>query len=131
MHNNHDVYMYVYSYVKASAEYQKEVDELKRELNKIRDALELAVAERDRIKDKAEGTTESVFKLESQLREALAAVDRLQADKAKLQEDMNEMKQSLSLKDSDLRSTLTSMQEFQRLAADEKNTLRSELRYVQ
>ncbi|CAE7849083.1 unnamed protein product, partial [Symbiodinium microadriaticum] len=112
----------------ASVEYQKEVDDLKRDLNRIRDDYERATAEKDRIKDKAEGTTENVFKLESQLREALASIERLNSDKLKLQEDLNEMKQSLSLKENDLRTTLASMQEFQRLASDEKATLRSELR---
>ncbi len=113
---------------KASGDYQKEVDELQRVVSKMRDDCDRANAEKDRIKDKAESTTENVFKLESQLREAVAAVDRVTAEKLKLQEDMTEMKQSLVMKDNDLRTTLSSMQEFQRLASDEKVALRSELR---
>lgn len=112
----------------ASMEYQKEVEMLKQQLNKIQIDFDRVNSEKDRIKDKAEGTTENVFKLESQLREALATVERQTLEKSKLQEDLTEMKANLTLKDSDLRATLSSMQEFQRLASDEKAALRAELR---
>jgi hypothetical protein len=101
---------------------------LRAEIEKRQNDVERAFAEKDEIKDKALIAKEALMRLESQAREKESLADRLEKETVKLSAEVIELKQQLMQKDSDLRSTLASMQENQRQAMDEKLTLRNQLR---
>lgn len=80
------------------------------------------------MQEKVETHKEIVFKLESKLRETEGCVQRLEKEETKLTTEIADLKNQLAQKDSDLRMTLASMQEYQRNFSDERLTLRTELR---
>jgi predicted nucleic acid-binding Zn-ribbon protein len=80
------------------------------------------------MQEKVETHKEVVMRLESKLRESEAMVQRLEKEESKLGNEVIELKAQLSQKDTDLRMTLSSMQEYQRNFTEERATLRSDLR---
>lgn len=65
------------------------------------------------------------------MRESEFAAQRYKQDFEKASSEVEQLKAQLAQKDTDLRNTLGSMQEFQRLASEEKSTLRAEISALQ
>ena len=87
--------------------------------------------EKEQNSQKASDARETVLKYQSDLRESEFAAQRFKQDYEKTSFEVEQLKGQLSQKDTDLRNTLGSMQEFQRLASEEKSTLRAEISTLQ
>jgi kinesin family member C1 len=83
------------------------------------------------MQEKVETHKEIVMRLESKLRESEAMGQRLEKEESKLSNEVMELKAQLTQKDTDLRMTLSSMQEYQRNFSEERSTLRSDLSGLQ
>jgi len=112
---------------KAVSTYKSENATLLADLDKERTALKAALSEIETLKEKALLDKETISELQLELRDKNGASQQYKNEADKLIADISELKQQLVQKDTDLRTTLVSMQEFQRHYANEKSALSDEL----
>ena len=72
---------------------------------------------------------EEVVRVQSQAREAEAAALRAEKEAERLSEELKMLRDQANQKDADLRSTISSLNDIQKQASEEKNSLRAETRY--
>ncbi len=87
-----------------------------------------SAAERDAIHQKAIQNREECLTLQAMVKELENANQRLEKDCLKYTREIDELKERNTIKENDLRNALTSLNESQRIHAEEKGTLRGELR---
>jgi len=114
-----------------SSEFKEELQSLRADVERKQADLERFSAEKEQINQKATDARETILKSQSELREKEFAAQRYQQDFEKANAEVEQLKVQITQKDTDLRNTLGSMQEFQRLASEEKSTLRAEISALQ
>jgi kinesin family member C1 len=114
-----------------TSEFKDELNSLRADVERKQADLERFSSEKEQISQKATDARESVLKSQSDLRESEFAAQRYKEDAEKASSEVEQLKAQLAQKDTDLRNTLGSMQEFQRLASEEKCTLRAEISALQ
>jgi kinesin family protein C1 len=114
-----------------TSEFKEELQSLRSDVERKQADLTRFGVEKEEISQRATDARESVLKSQSVLRESEVAAQRFQQDLDKATSEVDQLKTQMILKDADLRNTLGSMQEFQRLSSDEKSTLRAEISALQ
>lgn len=71
---------------------------------------------------------QEIYRIQSLQREAESAKERAEKEVEKLQNDINVLRDQTINKDNDVRSTLISLNDLQRQSAEEKGSLRAEIR---
>lgn len=100
------------------------------QISKLESDLQRQSLEQQEFSKKNGASQDEIVQLRSQLRDAEQARDNLERDVNRLNDDVRMLRETVTKKDDDIRSSMTSVCELQRQAMEEKNSLWQELRLV-
>ena len=111
--------------------YRDEVASLRAELKSRQNEADKTSGEKadlDRVKHELDA---EILRATSRVREVESASARYEKEIDRYNAELDRLREQLTLKDADLRSTINSLQEIQKQGSDEKNTLRTDLAVAQ
>lgn len=114
-----------------TSEFREELLLLRGEVERKQADLARFGEEKEQSSQRATDAREATLKSQADLRESEFASQRFQEDAKRAGAEVEQLKGQLVQKDTDLRNTLASMHEFQRLSSEEKATLRAEISSLQ
>lgn len=111
--------------------YREEVATLRAELSRRQSETDRYSGEKADLDRKKNELDAEILRANSRVREVESASARYEKEIDRYTAELDRLREQLTLKDADLRSTINSLQEIQKQGSEEKNGMRSELSMAQ
>lgn len=113
------------------ASYREEVVSLRAELNRRQSDVDRYSGEKADLDKQKQELQNEFLRMKSSLLEKESSSERYSQEAARLERDLTALREQLAMKESDLRSTISSLNELQKQGVEEKVEMRAELLSLQ